>query len=404
MYSLFTIDKNYLYIKYFFFLIFLFPFLMHIYWGIFDIFYANNILYIALFLLLGILFFNYIEKKFFIIKNKPLFYILFIFLFIFLLNSYMLGNYKEFIKYFVYITIFYFLFSRYLHENYFILFINIVTVFIVINLFLYFYCLIFPLSSYFIAEKLSLLTADNSFIMRQDWEYAIPFYLIVFPLNVFGDDQTGLLGLPRLFGMSTEPSLYSVVVLPTAVMALYFKKNTHTFFLFIALLLASSYGALVIGFIGILFYIFYRYKMFIFILLTALFFLGYLSGFYQQLASYSPRLELYMGLVLNIFDLSSITLFANHNSDNVDKLKVLSALLSQTLKYGLLQGISYLMIFFIYIKLSLKTNNKLIFVFAIVSLLIVNKSGEILSPLFLFYLSFVYSQYLILNKKLDNIL
>lgn len=392
-----SLNQNYIYIKYIFFLIFIFPFIMHIYWGIFDIFYANNIIYIGLFLFSGIIIFNICELKINKVNDKSLFLSIVFFLLIFFINSFLLNNYKDFIKYFSYFMIFYLLLSKYLNNNYFIFYINIVTVFVLINLILYVYCFVFPLQFFFIAEKLSLLTVDNSFLTRSDWEYSIPLYLLVFPIESLEENQLALFGIPRLFGMSTEPTLYSVVVLPTIIMAIYFKKYMQSSILFFALLLSSSFGAIVIGIIGLVFYMSYRYRLYIFIFLFLLFFLGDFLGIYQFLSTLSPRLEIYMNLVMNLFKLTSITFFSNINFNNAEELKLPSAFLSETLKLGLIQGISYLIIFYIYIKLSLKTKNKLLFIFSIVSLLIINKSGEIISPLFLFYLSFIYSQYTILK-------
>ena len=392
-------NTNYIHFKYLFFLIFIFPFIMHIYWGVFDIFYANNIMYISLILLFGIIVINLYESKINEINDKRLLLSICFFLFIFLINSFLLNDYKDFIKYVFYFIIFYFLLSKYLANNYFIFYINIVTTFVFINLVLYVYCFIFPLQSFFIAEKLSLLTMDNSFLTRNDWEYSIPFYLVVFPINSLGEEQVGLLNLPRLFGMSTEPSLYSVVILPTIIMSLFFKKYIQSSILFFALLLSSSFGAILIGFIGFIFYVFYRFKVYIFIFLILLFFSAYYFDIYKLLSTLSPRLEFYMGLIMNIFDLSSINFFANNNFLDVEKLELPSAFLSHTLKYGLFQGVSYLIIFFVFINLSLKMENKLLFVFTIVSLLIINKSGEIISPLFLFFLSFIYSQYINFNRS-----
>jgi len=390
-------QKNYVYFKYFFFLIFLFPFTMHIYWGIFDILYANNIMFVAFFLMLGILILNLYELKIKKINDKSLFLSFAFFLLIFLINSFLLNDYKDLIKYTLYFIIFYLLLSKYLHDNYLIFYINIITTFVLINLILYFDCFVFPFQSFFIAKKLSLLTMDSSFLIRSDWEYSIPFYLIVFPINSLDEHQVGLFGIPRLFGMSEEPTLYSVVVLPTIIMALFFKKYIQGSILIVALLLSSSFGVMGIGLVGVLFYIFYRYKLFIFFVLVALFFLGYFLDLYQILSTFSPRLKIYMGLVMNIFHLSSLSFLANHNFNNIEELKLPSAFLSDTLKFGLLQGATYLFIVYVYIKFTLKTHNKLLFVFSVVSLLLLNKSGEIISPLFLFYLSFIYTQYLKLN-------
>ena len=397
-------NNSYLILKKLIFILVFFPFIMHIYWGIFDIYYANNVMYIWIFLLFFLLFFKYIESDFEFIKNKEILYIFAIFLVLFLVNSYILGEYKDLMKYSAYIFSLLFLFNVFMQNKYFKLYINIVTFFTFTALILYFYYLLFPAPFSFIVDNLSLLTLDSSFVTREDWDYSIPYYLLVFPVNGLGANQLSILGLPRFFGMSTEPTLYSVVVLPTIIMALYFKKYFQALILFFGLLLASSLGALLFGIIGCMFYLFYRYKLSLFYVLIVLFFLGNFTGFYESLLSVSPRMNFYIGGVLNLFSLQSISLFADagyENVQNIDSAKIFS-LVSITLEYGLLQAASYLLIFYVYIKFTLITKSKLLFIFSIVSLLILNKSGESLSPLFLFYFSFIYSQYLIFKKSLNN--
>ena len=222
----------------------------------------------------------------------------------------------------------------------------------------------------FIVDNLSLLTLDSSFVTREDWDYSIPYYLLVFPVNDLGANQLSILGLPRFFGMSTEPTLYSVVVLPTIIMALYFKKYFQALILFFGLLLASSMGSFLFGIIGYIFYVFYRYKLSLFYVLIVLFFLGKSTGFYESLLSDSPRMNFYIGGVLNLFSLQSISLFANtgyENLQNIDSARI-SSLIRITLKYGLLQAASYLLIFYVYIKFTLTTKSKLLFIFSILIL------------------------------------
>jgi len=397
-------NNSYLILKKLIFILVFFPFIMHIYWGIFDIYYANNVMYIWIFLLFFLLFFKYIESDFEFIKNKEILYIFAIFLVLFLVNSYILGEYKDLMKYSAYIFSLLFLFNVFMQNKYFKLYINIVTFFTFTALILYFYYLLFPAPFSFIVDNLSLLTLDSSFVTREDWDYSIPYYLLVFPVNGLGANQLSILGLPRFFGMSTEPTLYSAVVLPTIIMALYFKKYFQALILFFGLLLASSMGSFLFGIIGYIFYVFYRYKLSLFYVLIVLFFLGKSTGFYESLLSDSPRMNFYIGGVLNLFSLQSISLFANtgyENLQNIDSARI-SSLIRITLKYGLLQAASYLLIFYVYIKFTLTTKSKLLFVFSIVSLLILDKSGESLSPLFLFYFSFIYSQYLIFKKSLDK--
>ena len=104
-------NNSYLILKKLIFILVFFPFIMHIYWGIFDIYYANNVMYIWIFLLFFLLFFKYIESDFEFIKNKEILYIFAIFLVLFLVNSYILGEYKDLMKYSAYIFSLLFLFN-----------------------------------------------------------------------------------------------------------------------------------------------------------------------------------------------------------------------------------------------------------------------------------------------------
>ena len=232
--------NNYLSFKVLFFIIFIFPFIMHIYWGLSDILYANNIMYISFFLLIGIFIFNIYENH--ITPDLP--------------------NSLKYIFIF-YIFIFYFLFTKYMHKKYYILFIKIVTIFVIINLIFYVIALFDNYYVNFNVNNLNLLTDNSSFILRQDWNYALPFYLSVIPSNSFDINQRGLLGLPRLFGMSTEPTLYNMIILLTIFMSLYYKKYFSCLILAIAFLSFSSFGAIGILIIATIFVVFYRHKLFI---------------------------------------------------------------------------------------------------------------------------------------------
>lgn len=386
-------QKILIYFKITFFTICLFPLLMHIYWGVFDIlFIDNNVLFMEIFIFIGacILNINGLNKYFF--KEKKYLYIFAIFLLIVLINSIILNNYKDFIKYLIYILLFYFIYSFYTDKVYFVFYINIVSFFTSINLILYGYSLISDFYKDFPVSELNLITQGSSFVIRTDWTYTIPYYLITIPLESFDSNQLSFLGLPRLFGMSTEPTLYSIVILPTLIMSVYYKKKLQSMILLLALILASSYGALTIGLVGILFYIFYKYKIYLLISLTVLFYCGYIFGFFIPLSDDSPRINLYTQLFLNFLNISNIYLFANLNYLYSEDIQMPFAILHQILEFGLMIALLYALILYEFVKLSFHQNNKLLFIFAIVVVMIINKSGEILSPLYLFYFSFLYSK------------
>ena len=388
-------DNNFLFIKYLFFIIFLFPFLMHIYWGIFDILYANNIMYISFFLLIGIFIFNIYKNN--ITNDLPntLKYIFIFYIAIQMINSVILLDIKDSLKYLSYILIFYFLFTKYMHKEYYIIFINIVTIFVIINLLFYVIALFDNYYINFNVNNLNLLTDNNSFVLRQDWNYTLPFYLSVIPSNSFAINQMGLFGLPRLFGMATEPTLYNVIILPTMFMSLYYKRYFSFLVLVIAFLLSSSFGAMAILLIATVFILFYRYKFFIFIIMFISFILMYYLNIFTYLSIISPRLAFYAHLFINLVNVKNIPFFAT----NLENIKIPSALLVQTLKYGIFVGISFLSLFILLVKSSIEANNKILFAFTITFILIVNKSGEILSPIFLFYISFLYTEINNINRK-----
>jgi hypothetical protein len=263
-----------------------------------------------------------------------------------------------------------------------------VTIFVIVNIILYVLALFNNYYIGFNVNNLSLLTDNNSFILRQDWNYTLPFYLSVIPSNSFGSHQVGLLGLPRLFGMSTEPTLYNMIILPTIFISLYYKKYFSSLVLLIALLLSSSFGAIGILLISTIFLLFYRYKLLILIIIVISFIMMYYLNGFTYLNTISPRLAFYTQLFINIVDIKNIPLFAT-GLVNID---IPSALLNQILKYGIFIGISFISLFILLLNNSIKVNNKILFAFTITFILMANKTGEILSPIFLFYISFLYTE------------
>lgn len=376
MCSTIRLKDKYINLKILVFIFAFFPYLMHLYWHIFDLTYFENILIpIGILFFIGI-FFTYYEGY---LKLNTSTTIFMLFAILFFINSLIIRDFKFFFQFSIYIFLFYTVYSRFYADIYYKLFINIVTFFGSISFVIYIIVLFTGTND--------LIEFKNAgiFFNRDDWRYSIPYYLSVIPINSFSESEYGILGIPRFFGLSEEPTGFSSVILPTLIMAIYYKKYYATCMLLIILLVSSAYSALIIGLIVLLYIVFFNYKILIsfLIVFSGIIFFNFASNID------SSRIELYINLFSNIKLIEDLTLFAN----NIDpSISVPSALLSLTLKYGLLVGVLHIYLYCFYIYLSLKTD-KILFIFFLSSVLILNKGGLIFTPLFFFFLGFVDFQY-----------
>lgn len=246
----------------------------------------------------------------------------------------------------------------------------------------------------FSRESLSFLNNTSGFFTRSDWDYSLPFYMISYPQN--GLESYGILGVPRFYGFSTEPTLFSCVITPLLFIAYSLKEKISFYILLFAFFIASSYGAFAILMLSSMYYFFFKYRKII-TLISALIIGSILYGLAINIIPLSsPRLELYATIFLNVFNLGDfISLFSKGFESSIE---VPFATFNFLLDFGLIPMIAYLMIILSILRYAVGID-KFIFTFAILFILMLNKSGEILSPLFLFYLNFIHIYKVQLEKN-----
>lgn len=358
------------------------PVIMHVYGGIFDILSYGKfyiLLYANIFLigLLGI------QKKIKIDNelSTSSFFIVAIFAQSIMFNH---SNIPDVLKYASYFVFYYYFIIPYLNDvSFYKLVVRFISAILLIDLVLYFLLPYFPDVIYhFDRDSLSFLPDNSQFRVRGDWDYSLPFYLYSYPMNI---PTEGFLNIPRFFGFSAEPSLLSCIVLPMIFIAYFEREYVCLFVCCVSFVMASSYGALVILAIGLVYYIFYKHIRFITVsfLIIAIIVLYLLYNNY--FVSDSGRIALYIRLFTNIFRLDGIMLFARPLDI---ELEFPIAPMYFYIKYGLIPVGIYFVYLFILLKKSVKIDRR-IFVFALIFILIMNKSGEVVSPLFLFWANYI---------------
>jgi len=359
-----------------FFIFIIIPIIMHIYGSIFEIIIQGHF---YIFLFISIVFFLSLKRIHQYSIDEKLFVL---FLIILAIDTiiFNFNNLKDLIKYILYFIFYKYVIKPYINKKiYYKIFIRIVSILIFIDLYLYFIIPYFPeISIFFERSNLSFLHETSSFLTRTDWNYSLPFYIYSYPLNI---PENGILPFPRFYGFSTEPTLLSCILLPSIYIAYREKMYIDFLVLLFAFLLSSSYGAFIVLLISILYYIFFKYKKILTLILVilTLFLILELSKLD------SPRALLYSKLFSNVLNISSFYLFSSGSSLH---LMLPLAIFNYYLKMGFLPILTYLFFLIYFLKKSIEIN-KYIFAFTIATILMLNKSGEIISPLLLFLLNYI---------------
>ena len=119
--------------------------------------------------------------------------------------------------------------------------VNIYAALISISIFTFLLTLLMPDAFQFDWQK--GFSHQSSFFTRQDWDYQRLSYFLVYPANSV---DAGITGLPRFFGPSTEPTLFSISLAVMSVIAILDGKKIALFIFFTAIVLASSYFVLIV--------------------------------------------------------------------------------------------------------------------------------------------------------------
>jgi hypothetical protein len=348
-------------LKSLFFLFFLFPFITHIYSAVFPIIYNFNIAYISIILVIILLMITTHQAS--IIRQRGIVYFL-PFLVVSTLISINDQNFM-FIRYLAYIVIYMFLLRRIFLEKYiFKLYVNILVVTFLFLLVIYILTIAFDLYRYFLIEDLAYLGSNSP--MHNVNHRSQVLYLLVYDYY----DVSGIFNVPRFYGFSREPGMYVMFIVPAFLMAYFFKMKAQMIILAFAIFITSSYA----GYITVLILLFLSalsVKKFIHVMILFIVAFIFLKDFLYLLNS--ERVDSYLILFDGIVDRYSDAV----NFQNYDSLLFIFHKLS-----------FLLIIYHVFGKIKM-IDSKIVFLFFISFLLLINKANEILSPLFLFYLTFI---------------
>jgi hypothetical protein len=381
----------------FFAILVLIAFYLHIYSASIDLLYYSNI-FIPVFFLILLSSVLGIKKK---IDKEILIFIPFLLalsISVFSLN-FNVDGIKDIAKYLTYILCYFFiikkLFCRIFVFRFFIFFLTSTFIFMFL---LYVLALSFNIHLLFTLENLGIPN-NSSYFIRTDWEYSLPFYILSFPINI---PENGLLGIPRFYGFSTEPTLYSIVILPCVFMAYKLRMYISSLVLLFAVLVSSSYGAILVFFVSLVGGCWVKFRrMFYFIVLLSVIFVfimikvenGVFFGDSDRFISYSMIISNSINLDFSFFGYGKI-------SDKRGGVNASLGLFEFFYRYGFIFLLSYLFIIYYFFKKACAEKDFLLLAFFISAILMVNKSSEILSPLLLFYFSFIeYSRSLSVKEK-----
>lgn len=305
-------------------------------------------------------------------------------------------NFKDIIKYVGYILVYIFALRPYFaHEKYYRWFVNLVVVSFIIMFLLYILALFVDYYSWFSVNSHSLkfLPINSPIYARKDFDYYIPFYFLVFAK---GDPELSLLGIPRFFGYSTEPTIYCVTVLPTIFLALCLRMYRQAIVLLFALIATSSYGALAFFLLSSMFYVFYRYRVMMLTImglgcLLALVYLGsdVIALFFSKyIHSDSNRLSSYSQSVVKTIHYGYQWITTKALPKDV-KLGLALTPANVMAHYGVLALLSFVLIIYLPFHKAYKIDSRILFCYVVSFSLMIMKLGEPFPPIFLFYLNFL---------------
>jgi len=356
----------------------IFIYTMHIVSPVISSIYNNKIYYISIFILYIWLLIQLVKKDIDLTTSNIILYFI-----PFLISTTLISVYTlsfECIKYFTYVFILFFYINKYMNnEKYYIIYLNLVTYSFLLMLFMYILVLINKnLSNEYFFEHLNYLPfLPNSIFENRGHDISLIYYTLVY-LNTPDPDSMSIFNVTRFYGFSYEPTIYASLIFPNVFISVYFKRYYHTVILSLSLLLISSYSVFsIIIFLFILYIIQLKIKLdYILIIgIIGIIFCFHFSPFDYLTENYSARFIMYSLLYEEMkYDLLSIVTM-NTILDTLHVLKL----------FG------FIIIIYILIHYSLKSKNKLLLIFFIISnVILFAKSGEPFSPLLTWYISFVF--------------
>jgi len=280
------------------------------------------------------------------------------------------SDFSVFMKYFLY-AIFSTLILFCLNVNVVKYFVRMYAFIIFLALLIYFGVLVFGPDLSYAVSKLDV-PPSNSMMVRNDWDYSLQYYILIYPLNFV---ESGLLGVPRFFGISAEPTLLACIVVPLIHLSLILKCRLSFIIFLLSFLLASSFGSFIIVLLSLL--VVYRFSIINAVILV------FVLYFYEFIVTTvgESRYLLYSELFSNQY---SFSFFGDNYNDNTVSHGY--GLLSFVSEHGLFVLFGYCVSIYIYAKkMSFFNFNKIHAFFVLSAFVLFNKAGEPLSLAMIIY-------------------
>jgi hypothetical protein len=369
------------------FVFILFPFISHIYSVVFPILYDFSIAKIGILIIILTVITSTLssQNEWYKIRwHKDIIYFA-PFLLVALASS--IYNYDLYVtKYVAYIFIYFYCIKRFfLHNFIFKLYVNILVITFLILIVIYFLALNIDLYTPYRVENLDGLSKNSA--MHTVNHRAQIFYLLVFEQS----DYSGIFNIPRFFGFSREPGMYVMFIVPGLLIAHFFKMKFQVFILGCAILITSSFAGffvlLILFFLAILPSKHYKTFMFIMLALLAIEIL-----FSKEFLSFVQSDESFWG--------SRIVQYVYYADRTISRYVYELSSFSFSGILFLSTKLSYLLILYYFYRKIKIINLRIVLMFFIAFVLLINKATELLSPLFIFYLSFI--DYIYITKMREQ--
>ncbi|OEF04565.1 hypothetical protein [Vibrio genomosp. F10] len=369
-------------------------FYMHLISSSMMLLYANNIIYILIPIFLFSLFYG---NKYFLNADAIIFipFLFFLFVSVLFFNPSLLA-YKELVKYLLYFLIFILVVKRnFCYKYVFKVFIYFLVVTFLFMFVVYLFALGGDLEYKYITEDL-MLPSSSAYITRTDWDYSLIFYLLSFPINT---PEDGILGIPRFYGFSVEPTLYSIVIAPCIFLAIRLRMWMSAVILSFALLVTCSYYALVATFLSLFIGFFVWNRSFALKLSMIICFVFMVLVLPNVVSLGNIRISSYLSIFNNMSNYD-INVFG-FGIDYLSNKKVIGGVSSLAFKYGYITLFGYMIVVLFYFYRVCITKDWMMVSFYVCSLLMINKSSEAFMPFLIFVfgcISYYYDQFKFNNK------
>lgn len=168
---------------------------------------------------------------------------------------------RDIIKYTLYILVYLLVFRKFFtSKRYYDYFINIIVLYFLITIPIYYYDVVLDGGFYKDFYVANMMMPDSYPIVNKvDADFYFPYYLYLVS-DRFTVNEMNLLGFKRFFAFGYEPTVTSMVLLPLVFIALDLKKYFSFLILSISIFIVSSYAAILLWLLLMLFYLSLGFK------------------------------------------------------------------------------------------------------------------------------------------------